>query len=167
MAIERETEIIGIFLANKDINPQAVGLEKQIFKNQNCRLVCDQILSGVRDQTEIFENLKNKSNSIASFLAKCTEGLHRTGASEDRVGKLIVAQKKELLNIQILKLINDGARRGDYDHNKIKELYDQVDYLNSSNNQLERPCHGSGLTDSPSVLIQQFAAILGMANPFF
>jgi len=137
MGIERESEIIGIFLSNKEIDPKSVGLEKKIFKNQNSRLICNLILSGIRDGTEIYEQLKTKSQTIASYIASCIDNLHRFGASEERVRELITAQKKELLNEKIIKLINDGARRGDYDYNKIKELYDQVDYLSSSNNQLE------------------------------
>jgi len=129
--VDRESEIIGIFLSNKEIDPKSIGLEKQIFKNQNARLVCDQILSGVRDQTEIFEKLKMKSDSIAAYITSCTEGLYRRGTSEERVRELIVAQKKMLLNEKVLRLINEGARRGNYDHDKIQASYGEIKSLDS------------------------------------
>jgi len=98
--MKREAEIIGIFLSNEDINPEVVGLEKQIFKNQDARLITTQILAGIRDETEIFERLRLKSDSIAS-------------------------------NEQIIKLINQGARRGDYEYEKIKALYQKIDELSA------------------------------------
>lgn len=129
MAIDRERTIIGCFLQNKAIDSKSVGLEKQIFKNQNARLVCSPIINGIRDEVELFEQLKDKSSSIASFLTECTDGLHKSGASEERVRKLIAAQKKELLNDQIIKLINKGARKGDYDHEKIQGFYQEIKSL--------------------------------------
>jgi len=88
-------------------------------------------LSGIRDGTEIYEQLKTKSKTIGSYIASCTDNLHRFGASEERVRKLIISQKKELLNTQILKLIHEGARRGDYDHDKIQGFYQEIKNLDS------------------------------------
>lgn len=131
MSDKRERAIIGCLLLNKSLEPQSLGLEKQLFKGQDARLVCNQILSGIRDEVEIFERLKTKSKMIASFIASCTDGLHKSGTLEERVRELIAAQKSELLNIQICKLINQGAKRGDYEHEKIKALYQKVDELSN------------------------------------
>jgi len=131
MGIDRERVIIGAFLINDNLDPKNLGLEKKIFRSQDARLVCTQILAGIRDELEIFERLKTKSKKIGSYISSCTDGIHKMGASEERVRELIRNQKIELLNEKITKLINEGVRRRDYDHEKIKALYQKIDELSA------------------------------------
>jgi len=131
---EIEKFIIGAFLVNKSADPKVLGLRKSLFSSQDARLICEEILCGNRDEVVIFENLKTKSNSIASFLAECTDGLHRSATSEERIRELIKKRKIALLNERVLKLIAEGVKRG-FDHSKIRGLYEQIASLDTSDNQ--------------------------------
>lgn len=124
--LDRESEIIGAFLTNKELDPAALGLDKGLFKSQNGRLVCGAIVKGTRDEIEIFETLKVKSNDIASYIESCKNGLYSRGVQTDRVKELIKSQKIDLLNNEVIELISDGSRKGFYEHEKIKVKYDEI-----------------------------------------
>lgn len=117
--------ILGSVIITPEILP-SLEINKSFFQSQNERLVFAQIEKGVTDTNLIADNLK-KYSDIPVFLAQILEGVPRT--KPERVQQLINQVKKERKQKEVLRLINSGAQSGFFDHEKIKNLYQEIGRL--------------------------------------
>jgi putative DNA primase/helicase len=121
--------ILGCFLLNEQLKFSDFDIKKDFFKGQNERLLYNEIKRGNRDPAILFDHLKSKSSDIASFIAEVTDGLHKAGTSPERVHQLANDIKKERLQKDVLELINEGSKYGNFDHDQIQKIYQQIEKL--------------------------------------
>jgi len=131
--MELERLILGHLIMKSDLLKK-LDINKDFFHDQKQRLIFREIEKGNRDLAIIAENLKS-TKGIASYLSSLLNGLAKTDAENTQT--YINQVKTGRLNMDILKLINQGAQSGFYDHKKINELHKQIEILEMTNHKEE------------------------------
>jgi len=120
--MELEPLILGHILMKPDLLKK-LDINKDFFHDQKQRLIFREIENGNTDLALIAKNLEGKTKGIFPYCSRLLEGLAKTDS--ENVQSYINKIKKSRLDIEILKLINQGATSGHYDQNKIDDLYKQ------------------------------------------
>jgi len=120
--------ILGAFLVNPDLRPEDFGIKKSFFQSTNERLVFSH-MDGSRDLAIIADKIGPKIRDCHSYLSTLLNGIHKGGAEPERVKILVNEVRKERLQKEIIQLISEGSKIGLYQHEKIRDLYQQIDSL--------------------------------------
>lgn len=126
-AKSQEENILGHFLRTPDLL-NSVDLGTDFFKSKRQRIVMDELRKGHTDSMIIAEALSKAGVDDPHVYLEdiWTDPLHLgKGGLQVTVDHVKVTRIRE----QILRLINDGSGRGHYEHDKIRELYDEEQAL--------------------------------------
>jgi len=127
--------ILGCFLVNEGLNPENLGINKSFFKNTNERIVFSN-LNENRDIAIMADKIGGKIRNCQTYLMELMGGIHKSGAAADRVRLLINEVRKERLQENVLKVINEGAKHGQFDHKTIKQKYMEIASIDSHKTHL-------------------------------
>ncbi len=128
--INNEQVVFNSILRNPDILGKLTGIDGSFFTNKTNNKIIKLIKSGKHLVTDITAAFPEKDQAeINKYLMLCLADTVEIPITQlqDNVNEI----RKEKINIEILKLIQKGAksRTGIYEHEKVKSLYAEIEEL--------------------------------------
>jgi len=111
------------------------GLVKNDFTSQRLRKIFKEFEAGNTDISIIAERVGG--SGIFTYLSDLMDGIPKS--KSENVGQLIIKIKTDKFTHEIIKLINDGAKSGTFDHSKIKKIYEKIAELEDSKKSKIQP----------------------------
>jgi len=111
-----------------------LDIDKDFFKDQKQRLAFKEIEKGSGDLALIAEKINIEG--IFSYLSGLLDGVTKTDSRN--LPRYVNEIKRERLRKETLKLINNGAKTGIFDHDKIQNFYQEIKSLDSLADRKER-----------------------------
>lgn len=134
----REEELTGILLVHSENAPKLIkdlGITKDFFKSQELRLIIQEFAAGTKDIRDLIRNLDGKINQ--SYVSSLMQGIPKSDI--DLLPRIINEIRLERLRNKVYQLINEGAKRGNFDHSEVRNLYEQISILEESERSTIRP----------------------------
>ena len=116
-----EELILGHLLMQPELL-KSLDIDKDFFKDQKQRLVFREIQKGNEDLALISQKINIEG--INSYLSSLLDGIAKTDSKN--LLKYVNEVKINRLKEDILKLINNGAKIGIFDHDKIQGFYQEI-----------------------------------------
>jgi len=130
--IQDEKIVFNSILKNPILIEKLKGVDKYFFTSKRNNDILRLIKSGKDTVLKINESFPKKEQAeINEYLIKCFIDVYEIPVSQlqDAVNDIL----KEKVNLKMIKLINEGAKTGIYDHKKLRVLYTEIDALDNKN----------------------------------
>lgn len=129
MAQSREQQILGALLQDRTLIEKC-NIDKSFFKTGRQQLIFDELLKGAADDTVVAQRIHERSpkfDDIFTYISNCLEGVHRM--TPTGLQQMVNDVKRGRLKLEI----ENELKKKVVDHEKVKNLYTQIESLRESN----------------------------------